>query len=158
MIKKIIKRNKDKNPTDGQAKNKQKIINWKMFLCLLSLPYNGNNVNSNIEWLTWIMANHHLLSYLLYTHILFIYKLLVSSIYKSKVGNCIRRRLEGSLFISSNNEEKKRALRLNLSLIYPKMLSVKPGGIKFHLWSLWSDSTWDWTPANTRSNIRQYPR
>ena len=28
------------------------------------------------------------------------------------------------------------------------MLSVKPGGIKYHFLSLWYDSTWDWTPVS----------
>ena len=25
------------------------------------------------------------------------------------------------------------------------MLSVKQGSFKYHFWSLWYDSTWDWT-------------
>ena len=29
---------------------------------------------------------------------------------------------------------------------YLIMLSVKQGGIKYHFFSLWYDSTWDWTP------------
>ena len=28
------------------------------------------------------------------------------------------------------------------------MLSVKQGGIKFHFYSLWYDSTWDWTQVS----------
>ena len=28
------------------------------------------------------------------------------------------------------------------------MLSVKQGGIKNHFFSLWYDSTWDWTPIS----------
>ena len=28
---------------------------------------------------------------------------------------------------------------------YIIMLSDKHGGIKYHFWSLWYDSTWDWT-------------
>ena len=28
------------------------------------------------------------------------------------------------------------------------MLSVKQGGIKYHFFSLWYDSTWDWTQVS----------
>ena len=28
------------------------------------------------------------------------------------------------------------------------MLSVKQGDIKYHFFSLWYDSTWDWTPVS----------
>ena len=28
------------------------------------------------------------------------------------------------------------------------MLSVKQGGIKYHFYSLWYDSTWDWTQVS----------
>ena len=27
------------------------------------------------------------------------------------------------------------------------MLSVKQGGIKYHFFSLWYDSSWDWNPG-----------
>ena len=31
--------------------------------------------------------------------------------------------------------------------LYLIMLSVKQGGIKYHILILWYDSTWDWTPV-----------
>ena len=37
---------------------------------------------------------------------------------------------------------------LSKELSYLILLSVKQGGIKYHFWSLWYDSTWDWTPIS----------
>ena len=34
------------------------------------------------------------------------------------------------------------------------MLSVKQGGIKYHFFSFWNDSTWDWTPVS--QTIREH--
>ena len=31
---------------------------------------------------------------------------------------------------------------------YLIMLSVKQGGMKYHFWSFWYDSTWDWTQVS----------
>ena len=38
------------------------------------------------------------------------------------------------------------------------MLSIKQGGIKYHFFSFWFDSTWDWTPVvpyNLKHNLKQ---
>ena len=42
------------------------------------------------------------------------------------------------------------------------LLSVKQGGIKYHFWSIWYDSTWDWTQVSQaigkHSNHRANPK
>ena len=37
------------------------------------------------------------------------------------------------------------------------MLSVKQGDIKYHFFSLWYDSTWDWTPVSRAIGEQLYP-
>ena len=68
-----------------------------------------------------------------------------------KVGDHGRRWPEGSLFNSYYTKEGATPfpglLHFTLDL-YVIMLSVKQGGIKHHFYSLWYDSTEDWTPVS----------
>ena len=38
------------------------------------------------------------------------------------------------------------------------MLSAKQDGIKYHFFSLWYDSTWDWTPVSRTIGERSTPK
>ena len=40
---------------------------------------------------------------------------------------------------------------------YHTILSVKSGGIKYHFFSLWYDSTWDWTPISRTIGVECSP-
>ena len=37
------------------------------------------------------------------------------------------------------------------------MLNVKQGGIKYHFFSFWYDSTWDWTPNPFVTTLHSFP-
>ena len=96
-------------------------------------------VNFNISWFS------HKIMYYFY-----VFKIAILTIVKvSKVGDSSRGQLEGSLFISYYTEVLERAL-LHFTLdLYFIMLNIKQGIIKYHILSLWYDSTWDWTPVRS---------
>ena len=75
------------------------------------------------------------------------YKSVISWI---KVGDRSQGRPEGSLFNSYEIEVYGRALLLSqdCSTLHLILLSVLQGGIKYHFWSLWYDSTCDWNQVS----------
>ena len=67
------------------------------------------------------------------------------------VGDCSQGWPEGSLYLATNVEEGASLFPglLHFTLdMYLIMLSIKQGGIKYHLLNLWYDLTWDWTPVS----------
>ena len=79
----------------------------------------------------------------------------------SKVGVRSRRRPKKFFSIPATTQRRRRDrnsfprllhFTLNMYLI---MLSVKEGGIKYHFFSLCSDSTWDWTPVSHLTTTEQ---